>query len=221
MNKLLKNLADFKREDSLALKMRRKRITIFKDLISHLFKPIKILDVGGTETFWERLEFQGNKDIEVTLINLKKIETHHSNFHSVCGDARDMIEFDDKKFDIVFSNSVIEHVGGYNDQRQMAKEVQRIGKRYFLQTPNFYFPIEPHFLFPCYQFFPLELKIFLLRNFDLGWRKKTKDRDTAIRIINSIRLLKKRELRELFPGATIQEEHLWGFTFSFIIHKGF
>jgi len=220
-NNLLKNLADFNREDSIAIKIRRKRIAFFMDLLSPLPRPLTILDVGGTEIFWERLKFAGDDNFELTLLNLKKIETNYTNLNSVSGDARDMKEFGDKEFDIVFSNSVIEHVGGYDDQIQMAKEVQRVGKRYFLQTPNFHFPIEPHFLFPFYQFFPLELKTSLLMRFDLGWRRKTQDRETAQRIINSIRLLKKGELRQLFPGAMIHNEKIWGLTFSFIIYKGF
>lgn len=57
-----------------------------------------------------------------------------------------MKQFQDNEFDAVFSNSVIEHVGDYEAQRQMANEIMRVGKRYFVQTPNFYFPIEPHIL---------------------------------------------------------------------------
>jgi len=118
----------------------------------------------------------------------------------------------------VFSNSVIEHVGGYEDQKQMAREVQRIGKRYFLQTPNFYFPFEPHFLFPFFQFFPLWLKVFLLRHFSLGWRDKIPDKGEAIKTANSVRLLKKEELKELFPGAVIHDEKFGGLTISFIVY---
>ncbi|MEM2045934.1 MAG: class I SAM-dependent methyltransferase, partial [Candidatus Bathyarchaeia archaeon] len=57
----------------------------------------------------------------------------------IIGDARCM-PFKDKSFDVVFSNSVIEHVGNYDDQKMCAEEIRRVGKCYFVQTPNFYFP---------------------------------------------------------------------------------
>ena len=60
--------------------------------------------------------------------------------------------FKDKSFDAVFSNSVIEHVGTFEDQKMMANEVIRVTNFYFIQTPNLYFPIEPHFLVPFFQF---------------------------------------------------------------------
>jgi len=218
MRNLLRNSADFQRDNSLALRLRLKRIALFKELISPLPKPLTILDVGGTEIFWERMGFVGDENVQITLLNLSEIETHYPNFKSVAGDARNMHQFGDGEFDVVFSNSVIEHVGEYQDQKQMAKEVQRIGKRYFLQTPNFYFPFEPHFLFPFFQFFPLWLKVFLLRHFNLGWHAKIPDKGQAIKTANSVRLLKKRELKELFPGAIVHEEKFWGLTISFIVY---
>jgi len=218
MRNLLRNSADFRRDNSLALKLRLKRIALFKELISPLPKPLTILDVGGTEIFWERMGFARDKNVKITLLNLSQIETHGPWFKTALGDARNMHQFGDADFDVVFSNSVIEHVGGYEDQKQMAKEVQRIGKRYFLQTPNFYFPFEPHFLFPFFQFFPLWLKVFLLRHFRLGWYDKIPDKGEAIKTANSVRLLKKEELKELFPGAVIYDEKFGGLTISFIVY---
>jgi hypothetical protein len=60
-----------------------------------------------------------------------------------------MPQYRDKEFDIAFSNSVIEHVGNDLRIRQMADEVRRVGRNY-LQTPNYYFPLEPHFFFPFF-----------------------------------------------------------------------
>jgi 2-polyprenyl-3-methyl-5-hydroxy-6-metoxy-1,4-benzoquinol methylase len=220
IRKILRTLVDIESDTSLITKQRLRRIALFKERISSIKKPLKILDVGGTELFWEKMGFAGDDNYSITILNLSSIETHFSNLRSVIGDARDMHEFRDGEFDIVFSNSVIEHVGDYADQRQMAKEVQRVGKRYFLQTPNFFFLLEPHFLFPFFQFFPLGLKVFLLRHFNLGWYEKVKDREEAIQIAKSIRLLKRSELLELFPGASIHGEKIFWLTNAFIVYKG-
>ena len=67
----------------------------------------------------------------------------------------------DNEFDIVFSNSVIEHVGDFWKQKLFSSEIQRVGKRYFVQTPSFWFPYEPHTLIPFYQFFPVNIKMLL------------------------------------------------------------
>ena len=206
----LLRLADFRRDDSLAIRIRLKRIAYFKELISSLPRPLRILDVGGTEVFWERMGLCGGETIEVVIINLRDIETSHPNFKSVIGDARSMPQFKDGEFDVVFSNSVIEHVGGYENQKRMADEVKRVGKCYFLQTPNYYFPVELHVLFPFFQFFPLRLQVFLLRHVSIGWTGKIASKERAIRLIRCCQLLKKKELKELFPGADMYPEKFMG-----------
>jgi len=220
IRKIFLRLADFSEDDSLALRLRLKTIALFEELIRPLPKPLRIIDVGGTEVFWERMGFSGDEAVDITLLNLSEEKTSYQNIKSVEGDARNMHQFRDGEFDIAFSHSVIEHVGEYHDQKQMANELQRVSKRYFLQTPNFYFPFEPHFLFPFFQFFPLWLKLFMLRHFNLGWYNKITDKEEAIKTINSIRLLKKWELKKLFPRATMHELKFWGLTISFILYEG-
>ncbi len=63
------------------------------------------------------------------------------------------LPFGDREFDIAFSNSVIEHVPP-ELQAAFAAEVSRVADRYFVQTPNRYFPIEPHYQLPLFQFLP-------------------------------------------------------------------
>jgi hypothetical protein len=115
---------------------------------------------------------------------------------------------------------VIEHVGGAADQKRMADEVQRVGRRYFVQTPNRYFPIEPHFLFPGFQFLPEAAQVFLLSHFRLGTYEIVRDRDYARTLVREIRLLSLSEFRRLFPQATIHRERLVGLTKSFIAYGG-
>ncbi len=164
--------------------------------------------------------FAEGADIRVVLLNLSTVEVTFPNFTSVAGDARNMPTFRDKEYDVVFSNSVIEHVGGFDQQRQMAEEVKRVGKRYFLQTPNRSFPIEPHFYVPFFQLLPLRLKLFLVLHFAFRLFRKKPDKQEAMEEISSIRTLTKRELRELFPEASIYSEKFLGLTKSFVVYGG-
>ncbi len=216
--KFLKKFADPKRGDSLTTRTRKKNFELFKSLVAPLPKPLKILDIGGTQQYWEEVGFIEEKAVEVLLLNLSSEKTTFPNFRSIAGDARDLGEFEDKEFDIVFSHSVIEHVGGFDDQRKMADEIRRLGKRYFIQTPNRFFPIEPHFLFPMFQFIPLFMKVWLVTHFDIGWYRRTPDREKALEIVNSIRLLTRKELQKIFPAATIYREKILGLTKSFLIY---
>ncbi len=141
----LKKIADNREQTSLASSLRRKRFGFFVSLLERLEKPVRILDVGGTQRFWEVMAFTAGDGIEITLLNLTLEPVNNPNFTSVIGDALSMSQIADQYFDVVFSNSIIEHVGEYEDQRRMAEEIKRVGKRYFVQTPNRYFPLEPHF----------------------------------------------------------------------------
>jgi len=212
--KLLRTLADNTRAGSAANRMRRRRFAVFQGLLDALPRPLRILDVGGTRSFWEQMGPAGMEGIEVVLLNLQAPPADR-------GDARDMRRYQDGEFDVVFSNSVIEHVGDYADQRRMAAEVRRVGKRYFVQTPNKHFPLEPHFLFPFYQFLPLQVRAWLIGHFNLGWRKRASSPQQALEQASSVRLLTRSELGRLFPGGTILDEKLWGLTKSFMVHGGF
>lgn len=211
-------IADFERENSLALKVRVKRMEYFKKLICKLPKPLKILDVGGTEVFWDIMGFAGNEDFKIVILNLSRAETHYSNFKSVEGDGRNMDEFEDNEFDVVFSNSVIEHVGSYEDQKKMASELKRVGKHVFLQTPSYYSPVEPHFFIPFFQMFPIWLRTFLLRHFNLGCYQKTENKKEAEKMVRSVHLMKAKEIGNIFQGFNIKREKLFGLTISFIVH---
>ncbi len=216
---MFKLLADNRNQNSLATRLRKKRTAFFEKLLVPLERPIQVLDLGGTELFWKMIDLTGNDEIIISLLNLEKTSTSLPNCRSIIGDAR-RLDFENDSFDVVFSNSVIEHVGNYEDQRQMAEEVCRVGKRYFVQTPNRYFPIEPHFVLPFFQFLPIGLKIGLIRKFNLGWFSRTPNYTSARQIVESIRLLDRREFIQLFPVAKIYEEKIFGLTKSFIAYGG-
>jgi SAM-dependent methyltransferase len=216
---LFKKIADMREADSLITQLRRRRFGLLRALLDRLPRPVRLLDVGGTQFFWEMMGFRGDPGLEVTLLNLAPGWVR-PGFRSVVGDARDMRQFADQEFDIVFSNSVIEHVGDPQAQRQMASEIKRVGKRYFVQTPNRNFPLEPHFFFPGFQFLPLPARIWLLQHFDLGWYKKIPDYDAARQEVETIRLLSRREVAQLFPEGRLHEERFVGLTVSFVVYAG-
>lgn len=216
---MFKKIADNRDTGSLAVQFRRKRFAFFLSLLSRLQRPVHILDIGGTAAFWKMMGLDLEDQIFVTLLNLTQDELTLPHINSIIGDARS-IQADNHSFDIVFSNSVIEHVGSFQDQLRMAEEVRRIGTHYFIQTPNKYFPLEPHFLFPFFQFLPFKVRVWLLQNFRLGWFEKTPDLQKATEIVKSIRLLGRREFLLLFPHAQLYEEKVFGLTKSFVAYEG-
>lgn len=220
MRNLIRGFADARNSASFASKMRRRRFEFFFRLLQQTPKPIRILDVGGTQRFWQVMGYESDPEISVHLLNLKAQTVLEPGFSSSAGDATNLGQFDDLEFDIVFSNSVIEHVGDFSQQRKMAQEVQRVGKQYFIQTPNYYFPIEPHFLFPGFQWLPVSVRTTLVQRFQLGWMPKAPDKHKARETVEGIRLLTEKELTILFPNAEIYEEKLWGLTKSLVAYSG-
>jgi hypothetical protein len=217
---LIRSLADNSDSRSLATRMRRRRFELFRSLLQTVTGHVEILDIGGTQPFWDLMLGEDTEDIRVTLLNIEHQRVSSSRFVSAVGDARSMPEFPPSSFDVVFSNSVIEHVGGYDDQRRMADEIRRVGKRFFVQTPNKRFPLEPHFLFPWFQYLPVDVRVWLVRNYDVGWYKRIPDEAAARAEVTSIQLLTRRRFSALFPGAWIHEEKLAGLTKSFVAIAG-
>lgn len=208
--------ADFQNKQSFAYRARRKRLAHLLEVIDAAPKPLRILDVGGTDSFWKTMDLADREDLQFTVLNIFPAETPDERFQWIVGDARDLSQFGDGSFDLVFSNSVIEHVGGFADQQRMADEIRRVGLRYFVQTPNRYFPIEPHFLFPGFQFLPERTKVFLLKRFQLGWFPKAKTDEEAVRFAREITLLSRKEFASLFPDAHMIDERVAGLVKSFM-----
>ena len=212
---ILKNIADNTNTQSLSHRFRQRRFRVFLEMVQSLPKPISILDIGGTLAFWEGMGFS-EEGVSITLLNLDVQQQLKPGFMSVAGDAT-ALEFGDHSFDIVFSNSVIEHLYTFEQQQKMAAEVQRVGKRYFIQTPNYWFPIEPHWVFPLFQYLPFSWRVWLTQHFSLGHIPQQPERAAAERQVREIRLMTKAELQSLFPKAQIYRERFLFFTKSFVM----
>lgn len=207
-------------KQSLNQKFREKRFQFFKGLLDKLGTKdtIRILDIGGTEAYWENMNFVGNQNIHITLLNINQFPVKHANFISVKGDACNLSEYADKQFDLVHSNSVIEHLFTFENQQRMASEAMRVGKSYYIQTPNYYFPIEPHWVFPFFHFLPVSLRVFLTKNFNLGHYKKAESQEAALNRVKEVQLLSEGEMKTLFPNGKVYREKFLGLTKSVTLY---
>jgi len=157
----------------------------------------RVLDIGGVPGTWTNSHFAE----EVILLNVLP-KPALCPLPYVQADAR-ATPFADRTFDLAFSNSAIEHVGGLADQRRFASEMLRVGGDIYCQTPNRWFPIEPHHLALFLHWLPeawftAGVHRWLTIN---GWRGKPRE---------TIRFLTRAELRELFPGCQVRvERFLW------------
>ncbi len=198
---------------------RSRRMREFAAIFS-ITPSTRILDVGGTPSNWLLLGLEPR----VTLLNMPRArEEAWPGFALVAADGGHL-PFRDQSFDIVFSNSVIEHVGAPERQRRFASEIQRVGRRYWVQTPNRWFPLEPHLLTPFLHYLPRAWQRSIARRWTV-WdavERPSPDRRAFYvqHYLNDIRLLEASEMAALFPGALILRERTLGLTKSLIAVKG-
>jgi hypothetical protein len=219
--RLVQKLADIENPSSLANRLRSRRFRLFAEMAERMPRPLRILDLGGTQAFWERRGWAGRAGVFITTVNIEPEVRRHVNIHPAYGDVAALDRFADNSFDITFSNSVIEHLFTIDRQAAMAGEMQRLAPAMWLQTPNYWFPVEPHFLVPGWQWMPTAARRALVRRFRCGWRGPCPDEASAERTVREVRLMKRRELQRLFPGATIVGERFGGLVKSWIVHRGF
>ena len=217
----VRRFADDENPTSLSNKLRAKRFRQFEMLTASMPRPLRILDVGGTNDFWEKRSWAGRSDVQIFSLNMVPEKQRYENIQPLTGDATDLAQFSNGSFDIAFSNSVIEHLFTFESQRRMAAEIQRVGKAFWVQTPNFWFPMEPHFQVPGWQWMPLDLRIAIIRRQRCGWRGPCPDLDAARRLVAEVRLLTRKALKNIFPGATLIPERFCGLVKSWTAVGGF
>ncbi len=217
----LRRAADVTMAGSLANRMRNRRFRVFETLVDTIQRPLHILDIGGTESFWEQRGWADSDDVKITVLNLHGGPSRFKNIDLVAGDATNLSQYADREFDVAFSNSVIEHLFTFEKQKKMASEVRRVANAYWIQTPNYWFPIEPHFHVLGWQYLPRKLRVFIIMRRRCGWRGPYNKITEAYRAVEEVRLMTRAELRELFPGATIWDERLFGLVKSIVAYDGF
>ncbi len=167
----------------------------------------KILDLGGAggDYFATVVPFRENVWVaEVDERVLPRAREH--GFQTVLIPTDGILPFPDRSFDIVHCNSVIEHVLVPEHRVRLASEIQRVGRSWFIQTPNRNFFFEPHTRLPFAQYLPRALRRYMKRVWGrdaLGWR-----------------LLDQREILSLFPGGELIRERFLGLTKSLVVVGG-
>lgn len=192
---------------------RKRRIRFFLET----FKPgvsTRILDVGGHAYDWEQLPITS----PVTLVNTTYppgCQVNNDRFTSDLSDGR-KLPYGPQSFEIAYSNSVIEHVGMYEDQKQFAAEIRRVGRQVYVQTPNRWFFVEPHFLAVFIHYLPWSIAKHLIRFCSFRGLFRKGDNVDLRELAEELRLLTYREMKELFPDCEIHREKWYGLTKSFI-----
>jgi hypothetical protein len=183
-----------------------------------------ILDIGGTFDFWRTWEAEIAWDmVSITCANRNpshySLGSDGSPVRMIEADACNLTDIKDEQFDIAFSNSVIEHVGTWSQMEAMAREVQRVAPRFLIQTPNYWFPIEPHARTPFLHWLPEPWAYRIVMARKCGFWQRQATVSGAVRQVQSAKLLDFRQMQELFPQAEVLRERFLGITKSFIALK--
>jgi hypothetical protein len=222
----VRKIIDYQSDRSMGFRLRQKRSKRILDLIDRVYanrRKVEIIDVGGTREYWNiiPIEYLRRRNVRITIVNLtvppNSFDMQDTVFSEVQGDGCNLKEINNNQFDIAHSNSVIEHVGGLNRMRGFAKEMRRVGVSYYVQTPNYFYPIEPHFLFPFFHWLPVCIRLRLAMKFQLGCFPRASNIDEARGFVDLCQLLKKRTLLELFPDARLYKERLFLLVKSFVL----
>ncbi|MGI8731169.1 MAG: class I SAM-dependent methyltransferase [Solirubrobacteraceae bacterium] len=220
-------MANVHADGSFSNRSRTRRFAAFEQLVDPLLhdpsRPVRILDIGGRSSFWEQRGWAERDDVQIVIVNLAEELVAeegdgptHPSIELRVGDATDLSAYPDGAFDVVFSNSVIEHLATYEHQSAMAREVERLAPICWVQTPNFWFPVEPHFLTPAWHWLPERHRVALLQRRRWGWCGPCPDIDEARLRVREVRLMRGSELRRLFPDAKLQRERIGPLVKSFV-----
>jgi hypothetical protein len=205
------------RAHDLGNRFRQRRMREFLKLVEPLRgrgRTVRILDLGGTTAYWRALpHLYAARDVEITILNLDGQPGREANLVVAHGDAC-AVALPDLAFDVVHSNSVIEHVGHWPEMARMAAEVRRLAPAYFIQTPNIGFPIEPHFKLPLVHWLPEPARIAALKA--AGRLPRSISAGEATLAVQRICLLGRAQLADLFPDAEIWRERVGGLTKSLV-----
>jgi hypothetical protein len=170
-----------------------------------------LLDVGGAEHTWTVDADHGEFPVVLFNIAFGGGAKDGRRFRYMIGSGTAM-PFGDGEFSIAHSNSVIEHVGDFAAQQRFAAEIRRVAQRVWVQTPALCFPVEVHLWAPLIHWLPKSWGRVLARFTPRGLL----DSKTAAGWADSVRLLNRREMEQLFPDCEIIVERVLGWPKSYV-----
>lgn len=211
-NGTLAKFLDPNRTGSLAHRARQHRNDEFRRRFPGLAN-MRVLDLGGTPAYWRASTL---KPHSVTIVNLEYEDDSAESWMEVlradaCGGGFG-------EFDLVFSNSLIEHVGGHAKRQELADVIRESAPNWWVQTPNRYFPIEPHWLFPGFQFLPFPARVKVAQHWG-GHFPVFKDHAEAAKAVAWTELVSATEMRAYFPESEIWVERFAGMPKSLVSVK--
>ncbi len=197
---------------SLSAKARERRWELFTEQYPDL-REMTVIDLGGDLRAWIS---RSVRPARLISLNVYAQATSEDWVETVVGDACNLPKrLRGERVDLVFSNSVIEHVGGEQQRRAFAASVHALADRHWVQTPYRYFPIEPHWMFPGFQWLPLRAKAEVGRRWRHG-NRYNEDLDGSVKNALSVELLSRTAMRTYFPTSDIRAEKMYGMTKSLI-----
>lgn len=175
---------------------------------------MRVLDLGGWAAGWEALSGHPGQVISLNLG--PEVAPNETWIRCLQGDAcsppADLLR---ETFDLVYCNSLIEHVGGHERRKALAGVIRAMAPHHWVQTPYRYFPLEPHWLFPGFQFLPLCVQVTVSSTWPLG-HMSSATRTEAVEDVLSVSLLNLTEMKHYFPDSEMVSERFLGLTKSLI-----
>ena len=196
---------------SVASRARQRRWTTLLETFPSL-PEMRVLDLGGTPAFWESAPVL---PAHVTVVNLREFPSTQS-LTAIQGDACEPpASIASSKYDLVISNSLIEHVGGHAQRARLADVVRGAAPWYWVQTPYRYFPVEAHWFFPGFQFLPFAARVAITTRWKFG-HQITSDRRSAIDLVHEVELIGITQMTDYFPDSVIWREKFAGLVKSIV-----
>ena len=165
-------------KDATALRARRKMFEQFQRVIP-TDRSSRVLDVGVTpeqaitsNNFFEDLYPWKDRITATSIEDASFLEAEYPGLRFVQTDGVSL-PFNDGEFDAVFSSAVVEHVGSREQQQQFARELLRVGKRFFVTTPNRWFPVDLHTGLPLIHWMPRSIHQGVLRRIGMDFWAST------------------------------------------------
>jgi len=191
---------------------RTRKLELFNKLMNPT-KEMKILDIGAEINptneniiqFIDSYSWNNNVSaINLSSEHISLIKQYYPEVDARVGDAC-ALPWEDKHFDIVYSNAVIEHLGSFEKQKKMAAEVMRVGKSWFITTPNRWYPFEFHMRLPFVTWLPRNgyIRFGQLISYNHVERKYM----TGIKR-DGLRLITAKELKHCFPSSRIIKQRV-------------